>query len=83
MRAIVIEKYGGPDSLVYPEPEPMAGQVVIEINLPWPELAAIPETYATAWTCLFRNLEITPGQTLVIRGANGSRRSQRQDGCRP
>jgi NADPH:quinone reductase len=37
--------------------------------LPWAELAAIPETYATAWTCLFRNLEITRGQTLVIRGA--------------
>ena len=33
------------------------------------ELAAIPETYAIAWTCLFRNLEITRGQTLVIRGA--------------
>ena len=33
---------------------------------------AIPETYATAWTCLFRNLEIAPGQTLVIRGATSS-----------
>jgi NADPH:quinone reductase len=32
----------------------------------------IPETYATAWTCLFRNLEITTGQTLVIRGATSS-----------
>jgi NADPH:quinone reductase-like Zn-dependent oxidoreductase len=141
MRAIVIEKFGGPDSLVYrelPEPEPMAGHVVIEVkafglnhaeihmrrgewaeaaevsgiecvglvkacpggefpvgakvaalmgglgrtingsyaeytrapvsnvaliesDLPWAELAAIPETYATAWTCLFRNLEITQG----------------------
>ncbi|AWS44084.1 zinc-binding alcohol dehydrogenase family protein [Streptosporangium sp. 'caverna'] len=152
MRAIVIEKFGGPDSLVYrelPEPEPMAGHVVIEIrafglnhaemhmrrgewaeaaevsgiecvglvksapggefpagakvaalmgglgrtvngsyaeytrapasnvaliesDLPWAELAAIPETYATAWTCLFRNLEIAEGQTLVIRGATSS-----------
>jgi len=35
-------------------------------------LAAIPETYATAWTCLFRNLEIASGQTLVIRGATSS-----------
>ena len=141
MRAIVLEKFGGPDSLVYtdlPEPEPMPGQVVIEIkafglnhaemhmrrgewaeapkvigiecvglvkscpggefpvgakvaalmgglgrtingsyaeytsvrasnvaliesDLPWAELAAIPETYATAWTCLFRNLEIARG----------------------
>jgi NADPH2:quinone reductase len=152
MRAIVLEKFGGPDSLVYtdlPEPEPMLGQVVIEIkafglnhaemhmrrgewaeaakvigiecvglvkscpggefpvgakvaalmgglgrtingsyaeytrvrasnvaliesDLPWAELAAIPETYATAWTCLFRNLEIARGQTLVIRGAASS-----------
>ena len=35
MRAIVLEKFGGPDSLVYtdlPEPEPMPGHVVIEIK---------------------------------------------------
>src|SRR5213594_2897509 len=152
MQAIVLEKFGGADSLVYqeiPDPEPMAGHVVIEIkafginhaemhmrrgewaeaakvigiecvglvkscpggefpvgakvaalmgglgrtingsyaeytrvrasnvaliesDLPWAELAAIPETYATAWTCLFRNLEIARGQTLVIRGARSS-----------
>ncbi|QXE38477.1 zinc-binding alcohol dehydrogenase family protein [Streptomyces sp. GMY02] len=152
MRAIVIEKFGGPDSLVYtelPEPEPLDGHVVIgikafglnhaemhmrrgewaeaarvsgiecvglvkscpggefpvgakvaalmgglgrtingsyaeytrvpasnvaviESGLSWAELAAIPETYATAWTCLFRNLEITSGQTLVIRGATSA-----------
>lgn len=152
MRAIVIEKFGGPDCLVYtelPDPEPLAGHVVIDIkafginhaemhmrrgewaeaakvsgiecvglvkacpggefpigakvaalmgglgrtingsyaeytrapvstvaligsDLPWAELAAIPETYATAWTCLFRNLEITAGQTLVVRGATSS-----------
>ena len=152
MRAIVIEKFGGPESLVYremPEPEPRAGHVVIEIkafginhaemhmrrgewaeaaevsgiecvglvkscpggefpvgakvaalmgglgrtingsyaeytrapatnvaliesDLSWAELAALPETFATAWTCLFRNLEIAEGQTLVIRGATSS-----------
>ena len=152
MRAIVLEKFGGLDSLVYkelPEPEPKTGHVVIEIkafglnhaeihmrrgewaeaaevsgiecvgrvkscpggefpigakvaalmgglgrtingsyaeytrapvsnvaliesDLPWAELAAIPETYATAWTCLFRNLEIAKAQTLVIRGATSS-----------
>jgi len=32
----------------------------------------IPETYATAWTCLFRSLEVARGQTLVIRGATSS-----------
>jgi NADPH2:quinone reductase len=152
MRAIVLEKFGGLDSLVYkdiPEPEPKAGHVVIQIkafglnhaelhmrrgewaeaapvsgiecvglvkscpggefpvgakvatlmgglgrtingsyaeytrapasnvslieaDLPWAELAAIPETYATAWTCLFRNLAIERGQLLVIRGATSS-----------
>src|SRR6201996_4983217 len=152
MRAIVLEKFGGLDSLVYtelPEPEPLEGHVVIEIkafglnhaelhmrrgewaeaaqvsgiecvgfvkscpggefpvgakvaalmgglgrtingsyaeytrapatnvaliesDLSWAELAALPETYATAWTCLFRNLELAKGQTLVIRGATSS-----------
>jgi len=152
VRAIVLEKFGGPDSLVYkdiPEPEPKAGHVVIQIkafginhaemhmrrgewaeaaevsgiecvgivkscpggefpigakvaalmgglgrtingsyaeytrapvsnvaliqsDLSWAELAAIPETYATAWTCLFRNLEIQKGQSLLIRGATSS-----------
>ncbi len=152
MRAIVIEKFGGLDGLVYkdiPEPEPEAGHVVIQIkafginhaemhmrrgewaeaaevsgiecvglvescpggefpvgakvaalmgglgrtingsyaeytrapasnvalieaDLSWAELAALPETYATAWTCLFRNLEIAEGQILVVRGATSS-----------
>ncbi|MBD3142354.1 zinc-binding alcohol dehydrogenase family protein [Microbispora bryophytorum] len=152
MRAIVIERFGGPECLVYrelPEPEPAAGHVVIEVkafglnhaelhmrrgewaeaapvsgiecvglvhacpggefpvgarvaalmgglgrtvngsyaeytrapasnvalidsDLPWADLAAIPETYATAWTCLFRNLEISQGQTLVVRGGTSS-----------
>jgi NADPH:quinone reductase-like Zn-dependent oxidoreductase len=152
MRAIVLEQFGGLDSLVIkkiPEPEPKAGHVVIEIkafginhaemhmrrgewaeaapvsgiecvglvkacpggefpvgakvaalmgglgrtingsyaeytrapvgnvaliesDLSWAELAAIPESYATAWTCLFRNLEVQAEQTLVIRGATSS-----------
>jgi NADPH:quinone reductase len=51
---------------------PVTNVASIESDLPWADLAAIPESYATAWTCLFRNLEITPGQTLVIRGATSS-----------
>src|SRR5580658_9196354 len=51
---------------------PVANVALIEANLPWEELAAIPETYATAWTCLFRNLEIQKGQLLLIRGATSS-----------
>ena len=51
---------------------PVSNVAAIESDLSWAELAAIPETYATAWTCLFRNLEIARGQTLVIRGATSS-----------
>jgi NADPH2:quinone reductase len=51
---------------------PVSNVAAIESELSWAELAAIPETYATAWTCLFRNLEISRGQTLVIRGATSS-----------
>src|ERR1700677_2196992 len=47
---------------------PVANVALIEANLPWAQLAAIPETYATAWTCLFRNLDIQRGQLLVLRG---------------
>ena len=51
---------------------PVSNVASIESDLSWAELAAIPETYATAWTCLFRNLELARGQTLVIRGATSS-----------
>jgi NADPH:quinone reductase-like Zn-dependent oxidoreductase len=51
---------------------PVTNVAAIESDLSWAELAAIPETYATAWTCLFRNLEVAKGQTLVIRGATSS-----------
>ncbi|KAJ7474750.1 GroES-like protein [Mycena latifolia] len=38
----------------------------------WARLAALPETYATAWTCLFRNLDIQPGERLLVRGATSA-----------
>jgi NADPH:quinone reductase-like Zn-dependent oxidoreductase len=44
----------------------------VESDLPWSQLAALPETYAVAWTCLFRNLDLQSGQTLVLRGATSS-----------
>lgn len=49
-----------------------ANVALIESDLPWSQLAALPETYATAWTCLYRNLRLTAGQTLVIRGATSA-----------
>ena len=152
MRAIVLEKFGGLDSLVYadiPKPLPKAGEVVIKVHafglnhaethmrrgewaeaaevsgiecvgvvdscpggefpvgakvaafmgglgrtingsyaqytrvraanvalleseLPWSQLATLPETFSTAWTCLFHNLKLSAGQTIVIRGATSS-----------
>jgi NADPH:quinone reductase-like Zn-dependent oxidoreductase len=45
---------------------------LINVDLSWAELAALPESYATAWTCLFRNLEIIKGHTLLIRGATSA-----------
>jgi NADPH:quinone reductase len=49
-----------------------ANVALIESDLPWSQLAALPETYAVAWTCLFRNLGLKSGQTLVLRGATSS-----------
>ena len=51
---------------------PATNVVPIETELPWEDFAVIPESYATAWTCLHRNLEIVEGQTLVIRGATSA-----------
>ncbi|PWY79141.1 alcohol dehydrogenase zinc-binding domain protein [Aspergillus heteromorphus CBS 117.55] len=155
MKAVVIEKFGGPDSLVIkeiPKPEPKLGEVVLRVKafgvnhaemhmrkgewaewmpvsgiecvgvvaacpggefeegapvaslmgglgrtingsyaeytrvrasnvvalgpaaseLGWHQLAAIPESYATAWTCLFRNLNLQSGQKILIRGATSA-----------
>lgn len=41
-------------------------------KLRWDQLAALPETYATAWTCLFRNLGLSKGQNLLIRGGTSA-----------
>ncbi|BBZ72067.1 zinc-binding dehydrogenase [Mycobacterium paraseoulense] len=49
-----------------------ANVAAMESELPWAQLAALPETYAVAWTCLFRNLGLKSGQTLVLRGATSS-----------
>jgi NADPH:quinone reductase-like Zn-dependent oxidoreductase len=48
---------------------PATNVVPITTELPWEELAAIPESYATAWTSLIGILSIAADQTVVIRGA--------------
>lgn len=39
-------------------------------DLPWATLAAIPETYYTAWGSLFEGLRLKAGETLLVRGAS-------------
>jgi NADPH2:quinone reductase len=51
---------------------PVTNIVPIQTEMAWEDFAVIPESYATAWTCLFRNLELRRGQTLVIRGATSA-----------
>ncbi len=51
---------------------PATNVVAIETEMPWEELAAIPESFATAWTCLFRNIGLKSSQTLLIRGATSA-----------
>ena len=41
----------------------------LETSLLWPELSAVPESYVTAWSCLFGNLNLTKGDVLLVRGA--------------
>lgn len=48
---------------------PASNVAAVTTSLPWSELAAIPESYATAWSCLHKNLQIASGQTLLVRGA--------------
>ncbi|WP_198343113.1 zinc-binding dehydrogenase [Oleiphilus messinensis] len=51
---------------------PRLNVIPVDTNLSWPELAAIPETYCTAWYCLHQNLKITEGRTLFIRGGTSA-----------
>jgi NADPH:quinone reductase-like Zn-dependent oxidoreductase len=50
-----------------------AGNVVsIDTSLSFTDLAAIPESYATAWVALRRNLELRQGQSVLVRGATSA-----------
>ena len=40
----------------------------VQTRLSWTELAAVPETYFTAWGSLFECLDLQPSDTLLIRG---------------
>jgi NADPH:quinone reductase-like Zn-dependent oxidoreductase len=51
---------------------PASNVVAVKTDLPWEELAAIPESYATAWTSLSGILKVTAGQIVAIRGATSA-----------
>ena len=51
---------------------PAANVARIETSLDWTDLAAMPESYATAWLTLHGNLELEAGQSLLVRGATSA-----------
>jgi NADPH:quinone reductase len=51
---------------------PSSNIVPVHTGLSWPELAAIPEVYATAWTALHGNLALAPGEAVLIRGGTSA-----------
>lgn len=51
---------------------PATNVVAVNSPLPWADLAAVPEVYATAFSALHGNLALLPGETLLVRGATSS-----------
>ncbi len=51
---------------------PVSNLLAVETSLPWDHWAAIPETYATAWSTVFGILDVKRGQTLLILGATSA-----------
>ncbi|MDE6371809.1 MAG: zinc-binding dehydrogenase [Duncaniella sp.] len=45
---------------------------VVESTLPWSELAAVPETFYTAYGSLSVSLQLVPNDTLLIRGGSST-----------
>jgi NADPH2:quinone reductase len=51
---------------------PATNVVPLETSLSWTDLAAIPESYLTAWCCLFDRPPLKSGQVLLVRGATSA-----------
>jgi NADPH:quinone reductase len=51
---------------------PATNVVAVETRLPWTDLVAVPEVYATAWSALHGNLALRAGETLLVRGATSA-----------
>lgn len=51
---------------------PISNIIPFQSSLPWNELAAVPESYATAWAMLNWCLEARAGETLLVRGGTST-----------
>jgi NADPH:quinone reductase len=51
---------------------PASNVAAVETGLSWVDLAAIPESYGTAWSALVGVLGLERDQTLVVRGATSA-----------
>lgn len=51
---------------------PLENIIPIETNLPWKELGAIPETFATAWAVLNWGLQVKKEQSILVRGGTST-----------
>ncbi|MDB5145331.1 MAG: NADPH:quinone reductase-like Zn-dependent oxidoreductase [Mucilaginibacter sp.] len=51
---------------------PKTNVIPFQSELPWDELGAIPETYATAWAILHWCLDAKGGEKLLVRGGSSS-----------
>ncbi|KAI8955258.1 GroES-like protein [Xylaria longipes] len=46
--------------------------IPLDTTLSWEQLAALPEVYCTAWSCLFTVLDVKEGEKVLIRGATST-----------
>jgi NADPH:quinone reductase len=51
---------------------PTKNVFTVDTNLDWPELAAIPESYFTAYGSLFNCLQLTARDVLLVRGGTSA-----------
>ncbi|KAI1126553.1 GroES-like protein [Nemania abortiva] len=46
--------------------------IPLDTTLSWEQLAALPEVYCTAWSCLFTVLDVKRGERVLIRGTTST-----------
>jgi NADPH:quinone reductase-like Zn-dependent oxidoreductase len=51
---------------------PASNVFPLTTSMEWSDLAALPESYATAWGCLHENLHLKYGDTILVRGGTSA-----------